>query len=98
MSNKIRMSVRGAIAMYLGEDAQEVERNRRYQPSRTPCPVYTADNEYLTAAPCTARPKSSPEYNWVLCPPSPWLEGTFWSIWKHQEPVGPDEGDRFSVY
>jgi hypothetical protein len=50
-----RFSAAAAVAWYLGEDRLEVERNRRYQPTRTPCPVYADGNDYLAASSSAGR-------------------------------------------
>lgn len=56
---KQRFSVRAAIAALLREDPSDVERNRRYQPTRTPCPVYVDGNDYLTATGSARKPREA---------------------------------------
>lgn len=85
-SKSPRFSVRVAVAMYLKEDDAEVEKNRRYQPTRTPCPVYTVGNDYLTATSGIEKsPKADREWNWQAITGS--LPASLgWQIWQHVEP------------
>lgn len=54
-----RFSSAGAVAWYLGEDRTEMERNRRYQPTRTPCAIYSNGDEYLAATSSNKKPRES---------------------------------------
>jgi len=80
--HKPRFSVREAIAAHLEEDVGEVERTRRYQPTRCPCPVYTVGNDYLTA---TSSPKKNPkgddQYVWRRVPQHGYVKLAGWQIW-----------------
>lgn len=76
-----RLTIRNAVAMHLGEDGAEMERTRRYQPTRTPCPVYSVGNDYLTASGATRRPKDDRDWRWVRVP-SDVTKLTGWKIWK----------------
>ena len=80
--NKPRFSVRAAIAAHLGEDVADIERTRRYQPTRCPCPVYTVDNDYLTATSSPKRqPKGSDRYVWRRVPQDGYVKLAGWQIW-----------------
>lgn len=83
-----RFSVHAAIATYLGEDGVEVKNNRRYQPTRTPCPVYIVSEDYFTATKTDRKPKGSDDNHYGL-----WVwhrvEAQMpygWVIWKHVTP------------
>lgn len=83
-----RFSVKRALAWYLREDETEIEGDRRYQPTRTPCPVYTVGNDYLTASKTDRNPKESADnffgyWNWVKVEDANLPFG--WTIWKHLE-------------
>jgi len=77
-----RFSIRHAIASYLGDDAACVER-RRYQSTRTPCPVYTDGNDYLTAtASASRKPRGDGDYVWQKVPDSDgYVAAAGWQIW-----------------
>jgi hypothetical protein len=76
-----RFTVARAIAWYLREDAGDVERGRRYQPTRTPCPVYTNADEYLTATSSAQRaPRASPGWVWRRMADQA-EHGAGWTIW-----------------
>ncbi len=92
MSGKTpRFSARNAIACHLGEDGADVEGNRRYQPTRTYCPVYTVGEDYFTA---TRSAKSEPRdgaerwgmssFNWQRV--DSWVTAAYgWQIWRHDD-------------
>lgn len=75
-----RFSVHEAIATHLNEDAMDVK-GRRYQPTRTPCAVYAAGNDYLTATKNFRQPRSDKHWVWVNIP-SPRAIAFGWWIWK----------------
>jgi hypothetical protein len=53
-----RFTVAKAIAGHIGVDQAEMEGNYRYQPTRTPCPIYNdRSGRYLTATPAGRLPK-----------------------------------------
>lgn len=80
-----RFTVRSAIASYLGEDVAEIE-SRRYQPTRTPCAVYTDGNDYLTATNGSRRPAESKDYLWRrVTDPGSYCDHMGWSIWERAE-------------
>lgn len=65
----MKYSIRKAVACWLGENVKDLERERRYQPTCTPCPVYSCNNIYLTACRIGKRPKNSNDtrfgyWNW----------------------------------
>jgi hypothetical protein len=81
MTTKWRFAVRRAVAWYLGEDEREIETTRRYQPTRTPCQVYTTGNDYLTATSSRGkRPKTDREWAWSTEPVGVHAMG--WAIWE----------------
>ena len=71
-------------------DVADVESQHRYQPTRTPCAVYSVGNEYFTAAPAGKKPKTSTNtniygfWNWVYVPDKT-VEHYGYEIWKHVE-------------
>lgn len=76
------LTKRLAIASHFDMDAAEVE-NYRYQPTRTPCPVYTAGNDYYTATSPSTRPKGSADYVWE--PVYSWVTAMYGNvIWRAQ--------------
>lgn len=86
---KERFSTASAIAWYLREDRAEVEHDRRYQPTRTPCAVYLNGDEYLAATSSARKPRESdyiPFGYWA------WEEVAThpygWTIWRaRREPI-----------
>jgi hypothetical protein len=80
---------RRAIAMFLGEDEAEVENEHRYQPTRTPCPVYSVGNDYYAATRGKRAPKSESghgggdPWNWVAVPTDSIPADFGWTIWRH---------------
>jgi hypothetical protein len=79
-----RFSVREAVATHLGHDMAEL-REYRYQPSRTPCEVYSTSSGYFTATkgrkPKTADDSYMGAWDWErvrdgLC------DAYGWTIWK----------------
>lgn len=82
MPRKIPFSAAMAVAMHIGEDVDEVKKNRRYQPTRTPCPVFTVGNDYLTATNGKRKPRESRDYQWAKVKSSP-VDTLGWNIWKH---------------
>jgi len=73
--------------MHLGEDEGELEHTRRYQPTRTPCPVYTCGNEYLTATKTDRKPRECLPafrhfwYDWQKT--DSYVTGLYgWVIWR----------------
>ena len=86
IGTKQRFSVRIAIAAHIGEDQAEIERTRRYQPTRTPCPVYSVGNDYLTAT-TKRRPRESDNsymgtWHWKEIPARGYAKAMGWRIWK----------------
>lgn len=90
---RVRFSVRLAVAYHLGEDVETIEDDRRYQPTRTYCPVYTVGEDYLTATKGTRKPKDGPatwgwsSFNWVRVQKTRIPEDLGWTVWIHEEPV-----------
>ena len=82
---KTRFSSRRAIAEHLGEDVATIEAERRYQPGRTPCAVYTIGNDYLAASPNAKPPKGDRNYKWEQIP-SMATSIYGWTIWRNIEP------------
>jgi hypothetical protein len=84
-NRKPRFSTRLAIATYFCRDVAEVEEWHRYQPTRTPCPVYYTGNDYFTAAPIGKNPKGNADWFWT-----PVEDATVahygYQIWQHVEP------------
>lgn len=80
-----RFSVRAAVAAHLEEDSGEIEANRRYQPTRTPCPVYTIGNEYLTATNGKRKPKGDDNYRWIEIEAHGFAKLAGWRIWRRRE-------------
>jgi len=81
---KTRFSVRNAVASFLGEDGRECEVSRRYQPTRTPCPIYTSENDYLTATSSNMKkPKDDQTcWCWELVQSAEFYGSAFgWAIW-----------------
>jgi hypothetical protein len=83
---KSRFSVRNAVAAHLGEDAADLERTRRYQPTRTPCPVYSVGNDYLTAT-AGRKPRESNDahlglWRWKEIKANGYAKAMGWRIWK----------------
>lgn len=62
MKQKPRFSVRLAIAEHIMEDWMDAK-DREYT-GRTPCPVYTVGNEYLTATSSSEAPRGNADYRW----------------------------------
>ena len=78
-------TVRRAIAWHLREDEGEIEGARRYQPTRTPCRVYSVGNDYLTATPGPRPPRSNSHWMWERVP-APDVPACFgWCIWRAME-------------
>jgi hypothetical protein len=85
-----RFTTRHAVACYLGFDAAEME-DYRYQPTRTPCPVYAVGNDYFTASKGRA-PKPgtfpNPEWSWQKIEEAQFYGSQLgWCIWQHVEPA-----------
>ena len=81
---KQRFSVRLAVATHLNEDVAGIEDERRYQPTRTPCPIYTVGNDYFTATGKNRRPQNVGGWNWVRVR-SRATEMYGWNIWKAKD-------------
>ncbi len=84
-----RFKAARAIAWYLGEDERDVERDRRYQPTRTPCPVYTNGDEYLAASPGKRKPREVDDnfmgrWEWEQVD-ARLPDGFPWTIWRAKE-------------
>jgi hypothetical protein len=80
-----RFSVRAAVAAHLGEDVADIERERRYQPTRTPCAVYSVGNDYLTAT-NGRKPKECDDllfgtWRWEEIRACGYAEAAGWKIW-----------------
>lgn len=84
MAIKPRFSVRAAVAAHLGEDSDMIEDKRRYQPTRTPCPVYSVSNDYLTAT-GRGRPRETISWRWQEIPARGYAKAVGWRIWKASE-------------
>lgn len=85
-----RFSVAAAIAAHLEEDTREVERTRRYQPTRTPCPVYSVGNDYLTATSGTRRPREVNDnqfgsWRWREIEAHGYAKAIGWRVWERVE-------------
>lgn len=78
---KRRYSVRDAIGDYFGLDFEDVPWYR-YQPSRTPCPIYHQDEDYYTASGPGKKPRSGMGYEWVEVPGALMGASHGWRIWK----------------
>jgi hypothetical protein len=81
-----RFSVRAAIAAYLRVDVAEVEANHRYQPTRTPCAVYSDGNDYLTATNGARKPRECDDnqmgtWRWKEMPHTSYGASLGWRIW-----------------
>ena len=87
--NRGRFSVRLAIATYFNMDSACVEDDHRYQPTRTPCAVYSMGNDYFTAAPIGKKPKGSDSVlfgSWVWQPvDDAFVASHGYQIWQHVE-------------
>ena len=87
--NRHRFSVRHAIATFFSMDVADVETEHRYQPTRTPCPVYATDNDYFTAARIGKKPRSSDNtqqgtWTWQAIE-APKVAANGYQIWQHVE-------------
>ena len=84
MSDK-RFSVAKAIAAYLKEDVAQIE-SRRYQPTRTPCPVYATADRYLTATSGDAKPPrlvtATECWRWREIKAGYYCYAMGWHIWR----------------
>ena len=80
-----RFTVRKAMASYLGVDPSEVE-ERRYQPTRTPCAIYTDGHGYYTATAKRAMRGSSNNltgtWDWVEVPAAGYWGAMGWRVWR----------------
>lgn len=89
MNKDPRFSVKCAVAWHLSEDEAEIEGNRRYKPTRTPCAVYTNGDEYLTATKTNRTPRGCDDnifgyWHWVKVDSNVPFG---WCIWKHEDEV-----------
>ena len=86
-----RFSVREAIATFFNADIATVEEEHRYQPTRTPCPVYATGNDYFTATRIGTKPRGSDnarQGTWVWqAVEAPRAAGFGYQIWQHVEPT-----------
>lgn len=82
--NRQRFSVKSAVAAHLGEDRSTLDEERRYQSTRTPCPIYTVGNDYLTAtSSLRPGPKRSKEWPaWELVRDDSYAAAMGWRIWR----------------
>lgn len=79
------LSTKSAVASHFGFDIAEMD-SRRYQPMRTPVPIYTVYDDYFTATRGARPPKAHPDWNWVLVESAlTELRGN--RMWTHQEPT-----------
>lgn len=93
-----RFSVRRAIGMFLQEDERDVEENRRYQPTRTPCMVYADEAAYFTATIGNRKPKTSDDYQygfweWKMVKRIRVPVDKVWTIWQAVDPHGKPLGE-----
>jgi hypothetical protein len=82
---QVRVSVRHTIAAHLGMDVMDVE-DYRYQPTRTPCAVYSSDGDYFTATKTARKPRESEDnhfgtWKWRRTPTHGYAEAVGWHIW-----------------
>lgn len=80
----IAYSLRQAVAMYFGCDIDDLS-ERRYQRMRTPCAVYSCDEDYFTATKGSRKPKSCDDnfmgcWKWERVSGHGLPEG--WNIWR----------------
>jgi hypothetical protein len=78
----VRFNLRLAIAECFSMDYSTIEGDYRYQPTRTPCAVFSIGDDYYTATKSpTIKPKQSTQYRWEQFP------GTVpngWQVWKRK--------------
>lgn len=91
-----RFSPNRAVAMFLQEDEHEVEENRRYKPTRTPCKVYADEDVYFTATVGNRKPRTSDDYifgrwQWKPVKQIKVPIDKVWTIWQAEGES--DEGD-----
>lgn len=77
---KPHFTTRRAVAEAYGQDIADVA-DYHYQPSRTPCPVFTMGDDYVTATSSPDKPpKGNADYVWVKKPSC--LNIRFdWQLW-----------------
>jgi hypothetical protein len=83
-----RFSVVDAVAAHLGWDRDEM-RDYRYQPTRTPCAVYSVGEEFFTAT-TGRKPKESNDHfygcwRWEEVPAAGYAGAMRWRIWRARE-------------
>lgn len=85
---KQRFSVLDAVASHLDYDRDDL-RGYRYQPSRTPCPVYSdprGGTENFTATATTRKPKECDDHHfgtwkWKEVEAAGYAKAMAWHIW-----------------
>ena len=87
--NRGRFSIRHAIAAFFSMDVADVEAGHRYQPTRTPCPIYATGNDYFTAVRIGKRPRGSDNtqqgtWTWQVIE-APRVAENGYQIWQHVE-------------
>lgn len=89
---KVRFSVRDAVAGHLGYDRDDLK-DYRYQPSRTPCEVYSDPRggpENYTATKTKRKPRECDDFHfgtwkWKEIPALGWAGANGWHIWVNIE-------------
>jgi len=78
----LKFSICLALAMHYDMDDKEVK-EYRYQSTRTPCPVYTLDDDYVTATSGKV-PTGNHDYTWE--PVKSWITAAYgWRIWRKKD-------------
>jgi len=77
------------MAAHLGEDVAVIESDRRYQPTRTPCPVYAVGDDYLTATSSSRKPRECSNnqfgtWRWEEVETHGYAAAMGWRIWRQE--------------
>lgn len=83
----IRYSVKLTVAEALGIDVADLEKQHRYQPTRTPCMVYATDEGYFTAAKVGKKPREVADnlmgnWRWKKAKTPPVAASRGWQIYQ----------------
>lgn len=78
-----KFSIKFALASHLDWDVDEVE-SFRYQSTKTPVPVYSVDDDYLTATKIDKLPRENTDYKWEKV--NSWVTKQYgWVIWRKKD-------------